>query len=251
MPTPGDQLPGGATDQNRRLKALEREVRELRAARRLENAAIGSGGLRITAGGRFAMETPAGRRMVDIGSIENSDFDHGDGSTQQAMWFRREDGSLFFACYAYPPGGSGETQAWTFYDRTGTAVLAEDTASGSGLARPWLPLNPPVPTDSTTWPRGTAANFAAIASSWNTLWQPQMRVFGLTAAVGAATGEVRLAIDGNPWGPTVSAGAAIDYTGPVPDTAIGSLFKLDVQARRVTGTGSIACQITLVHGRQT
>ncbi|MFD9603328.1 hypothetical protein [Streptomyces sp. NPDC059970] len=251
MPTAGDQVPGGATDLDRRMKALEREVRELRAARRLEAAAVGAGGLRITAGGRLAMETPAGRRMVDIGTIDNPAYDHGDGSKQQAMWFRREDGSLFFACYAYPPGGDGETQAWTFYDRTGNTVLAEDTASGDGLARPWLPLNPPVSTDSSTWPRGTAANFAAISSAWNTKWQPQLRVFGLTAVVGAATGEVRLAIGGTPWGPTVTAGASIDYTGTLPDTPIGSLFQLEVQARRLTGTGSIACQITLVHGRQT
>ncbi|MYR57787.1 hypothetical protein GTY54_16625 [Streptomyces sp. SID625] len=249
MPTAGDQVPGGPSDIGRRLAALEREVRELRAARRLENAAIGAGGLRID-GGRFAMDTPAGARMVDIGPIANPVFNHGDGSTQQAIWLRRDDGTLFFSCYAYPPAGNGETQAWAYYDRSGSTVLAEDTASGTGLARPWLPMNPPVSSDPSTWPRGTSATFGTIASTWNTKWQPQLRVYGVTAAVGAATGDVRLTIDGTPWGPTVPVGSTIDYSGPV-DASIGSLFQLEVQARRVTGTGSVACQITLVHGRST
>ncbi|MFF1483152.1 hypothetical protein ACIGZH_01585 [Streptomyces sp. NPDC058319] len=249
MPTAGDQVPGGPSDIGRRLAALEREVRELRAARRLENASIGAGGLRID-GGRFAMDTPAGARMVDIGPIADPVFDHGDGSQQQAIWLRRDDGSLFFACYAYPPAGNGETQAWAYYDRSGNAVLAEDTASGAGLARPWLPLNPPVSSDASTWPRGTSGAFATIASCWNTKWQPKLRVYGVTAAVGTATGEVRLTVDGTPWGPTVAAGGVIDFTSTV-DAATGGLFQLEVQARRLTGTGSIACQITLVHGYQT
>lgn len=51
MPTAGDQLPGDATALARRLAALEREVRELRAARRAEFTAVGSGGITVQAPG--------------------------------------------------------------------------------------------------------------------------------------------------------------------------------------------------------
>lgn len=247
MPTAADQVPGGPTELARRVQALEREVKELRAARRLTSASVGAGGVRIVDGGRLSMDTPGGQRMVDIGAIEDPNFNHGDGSKQQAIWLRREDGSNFFACYAYPPLGS-ETQAWTFYDREGNIIFAEDTNSGTGIAKPYIPLTAPVSGDNTTWPHGTSATFAGISNSYNTKWQPHMRIYAVTAAVGTATGEVRLAIDGNPWGPTVSAGAVIDYTDLVPDVRIGNLFLLEVQARRLTGTGSIAAQVFLIYG---
>ncbi|XQE88141.1 hypothetical protein ACN24M_24710 [Streptomyces microflavus] len=251
MPTAGDQVPGGATDLARRVQALEREVRELRAAKRLQNASVGAGGLRIVDGGRLSMDTPDGRRMVDIGAVENPDYDHGDGSPQQAMWFRREDGSTFFACFSYPAGGGGEEQAWTFYDRSGNNILAEDTSSGVGLARPYLPLNAPVALDSTTWPRGFAATFSTISVAWNTLWQPKMRLYALTSTVGTATGEVQVLVEGNPWGPVVTAGAAFDHTDVIPDVQLGRQFQIEVQARRLTGTGSIAAQVFMIYGRQT
>ena len=249
MPTAGDQVPGGATELSRRVQALEREVRELRAARRLQQASVGAGGLRIVDGGRLAMDTPDGQRMVDIGAIEDPAFNHGDGTAQQAMWLRREDGSVFFACFA--SGGPGsETQAWTFYDRGGSIVFAEDTNSGAGLARPYLPLTAPVSNDPATWPRGAAATFTAIATSYNTRWQPRMRVFALTSVVGTATGEVQFAIDGNPWGAAVTAGTPLDVTDVIPDVGIGRQFQLDVQARRLSGTGSIAAQVFMIYGCQ-
>ncbi|MFJ6235030.1 hypothetical protein ACIQH0_13090 [Streptomyces griseus] len=251
MPTAGDQVPGGATDFDRRLKSLEREVRELRAARRLQNASVGSGGLRIVDGGRFSMETPEGRRMVDIGAISSSDYDHADGTKQQAIFLRREDGSLLFACFAYPLGGGSENQAWTFYDQNRNTILAEDTGSGTGLARPWLPMNTPTSMDSTQWPRTAAASFTTIATAWNTKWQPRLRVYGLTAAVGGGTGEVQLLLNGSAWGPVYSAGATIDNTDTIGDVDIGGQFQLEVQARRLTGAGTIAAQILMMYSRQT
>ncbi|MGW3330298.1 hypothetical protein ACWDF9_07085 [Streptomyces rubiginosohelvolus] len=250
MPTAGDQVPGGATDFDRRLKAMEREVRELRAARRLQNASVGSGGLRIVDGGQFTMQTPEGRRMVDVGAIASSDYDHTDGTKQQAIFIRREDGSLLFGCFAYPLGANGDLQAWTFYDREKNNILAEDTASGTGLARPWLPMNTPVASDSSQWPRTTNAAYTTVSTAWNTKWQPRMRVYGLTAAVGTATGDVQLLLNGAAWGPSVSIGSNIDYTGDLPGD-IGDLFQLEVQARRVTGTGSAAAQIFMMYSRQT
>ena len=49
MPTPADQLPGGVTGLAQRIATLERALRELRAARRLEAATIGKGALTVQA----------------------------------------------------------------------------------------------------------------------------------------------------------------------------------------------------------
>lgn len=137
MPTPASQLPPDATTLARRIATLEREVRELRAARRLEAATVGAGGVRVTAGGRLAMDTPPGVRVVDVGAIRDERFNHSDGTPQQAIWMRREDGTDVFTCF----GGIGDaTQAWAFWDRQDNPVIADDTVSGSGLARPYLPV---------------------------------------------------------------------------------------------------------------
>ncbi|NUP23597.1 MAG: hypothetical protein HOZ81_47585 [Streptomyces sp.] len=249
MPTGADHLPGDATVMMRRLADLERQVKELRAARRLEAASVGAGGLKI-AGGRLSMTSTDGVRMVDIGEITDDAFDHLDGSPQQAVFFHREDGTRALAIYGYPAGGN-EAQAWTWYDRSGTVVLAEDAGSGTGLARPWIPMTAPTPGDTALWGKTTAAAFTTIATSYNVKWQPRMRVFAHTAAIGTATGEIQFAINGTAWSTTASAGSSLDYTGTLDGIEIGDQFTLDVQARRLTGTGSIAAQVRMIYGRQT
>ncbi|MFB6873772.1 hypothetical protein [Streptomyces sp. NPDC056323] len=250
MPTGASQLPGDVTVLARKVAALEREVKELRAARRLEAASVGAGGLRIVNGGRLSMDTPTGTRMVDVGQINNPAFNHADGTPQQGLFLKREDGTRFFTCYAYPPSGF-ETQAWSFYDRDNTVVLAEDTNSGTGLARPWIPLTAPTSSDTAVWPKTTAAGFTTIATSYNVKWQPKLRVFAHTAVVGTATGDVQFAINGSAWGSPVSAGAGLDVSDVIDGVEIGEQFTLDVQARRLTGTGSIAAQVRMIYGRQT
>ncbi|MEV4437476.1 hypothetical protein AB0K09_00415 [Streptomyces sp. NPDC049577] len=66
MPSAGDQLPGGANAMMRRLATLEREVKELRAARRLTASAI-SGGDGLTV--RNATGGPSVRVTADAGGI--------------------------------------------------------------------------------------------------------------------------------------------------------------------------------------
>ncbi|MFF2522223.1 hypothetical protein [Streptomyces liangshanensis] len=60
MPTARDHIPGGPTAIARRLDALEREVRELRAARRATHTALSTGALQLTdaAGDVVAEMTP-------------------------------------------------------------------------------------------------------------------------------------------------------------------------------------------------
>ncbi|QXE36217.1 hypothetical protein KQY30_20180 [Streptomyces sp. GMY02] len=62
MPTAADHLPAGPTSLSRRLTALEREVRELRAARRAAHTAVATGGIRLVdAAGDILAELVADR----------------------------------------------------------------------------------------------------------------------------------------------------------------------------------------------
>jgi hypothetical protein len=247
MPTAGDQIPGGTTAIARRLADLERQVKELRAARRLETASVGAGGLRIVEGGRFAMDTPAGVRMIDVGKIDDGRFNHADGRPQQAQFMRREDGSLMFGCFAYPP--SGETQAWTFYDRTGNVILAEDTASGQGLARPALPLPmwPSYACGWDYWPRNSGTTMQELWTGLIYKQQPKVVVV-VNAAMdtSGATGLLELKINGVVQGSPQTVVFSVDPFTFGPFTIPGDhMSQVDIvlQGRRSTGTGTIRASI--------
>ncbi|MDF6043261.1 hypothetical protein LRD69_14100 [Streptomyces sp. JH14] len=248
MPTAGDQLPGGATDLARRLAALEREVRELRAARRLENASVGAGGVRVVDGGRFAMDTPAKKHMVDIGAITNDDYNHGDGTRQQGIFLRREDGSPMLSCFSYPPFGS-EAQAWKFYDNSGSVVLAEDANSGAGLARPYLPvaLAPAYGGAWDYWPRTSATTMTEL---WGgRIYKQQPRIVVVVRAsmdTSGATGSIGLKIS-DVSQPSQSVGFAVGYytLGPYSLANFEHMQQVDitVEAKRDSGTGTIRASL--------
>ncbi|WP_411078513.1 hypothetical protein [Streptomyces sp. cmx-10-25] len=244
MPTPGDQLPGGPQQMARDIADLKRQVRELRAARRLENAAVGAGGLRVVNGGRLAMDTPGRVRMVDIGKLNDQQYNHADGTPQQAIQLRRDDGTLAWACFSYPPSGF-ETQAWKFYDRTGNVILAEDTNSAQGLARPYLPvpLGPAYEGSWDYWPRATATTTTRL---WQGRFYKQLPnivlVMQASMDTSGATGTIELAVGG-----TVRASASVAFSvgyvtlGPYALDGYDHMQQVDitVQGRRTAGTGAL------------
>ncbi|MFB6877222.1 hypothetical protein [Streptomyces sp. NPDC056323] len=138
---------------------------------------------------------------------------------------------------------------------TNTVVPAEGTNSGTGPARPWIPPTAPTGSDTAVRPKTTEAGFTTIATACNVKMQPNPRVFAHTAAVGGtATSDVQSAINGSARGASVSAGSGLDIadiTDIIDGVEIGEQFTLDVQARRLTGTGSIAAQVRMIYGRQT
>lgn len=244
MPTAGDQLPADTTTLARRVASLEREVGELRAARRLEAASVGAGGLRVVDGGRLSMDTPGGNRMVDIGEISNPTYNHADGTPQQAMWLRREDGSGFMSCFSYPPSGF-ETQAWKFTDRTGGVVFAEDTNSGQGLSRPYLPVPMQHAYDGgwDYWPRTTSTSMTELWAGRMYKQLPHLViVIRASMDTAAATGQIDVTIDGVSQGATsgITFGVGYYQLGPY-DLGGDHMDSMDiaVRGRRVTGTGTI------------
>jgi len=91
MPTPASQLPAGPNDLARRLAALEREVREMRAARRAAYTAVSNGeGIQVS---RPGSSVPAAVISPDLGD-GNSGFQT--NSTDGSTYARLESGELTF-----------------------------------------------------------------------------------------------------------------------------------------------------------
>ena len=247
MPTAGDQLPADPQTLARRLAQLEREVRELRAARRLEQATVGAGGVRIVNGGRLAMDTVSGVRMVDVGSITDGRFNHPDGRAQQAIWLRREDGTAIMSCFS---GIGSELQAWNFYDRDGRSVFSEDTVSGSGLARPYLPvqMGPSIQSGWDYWPRNSTTTMAELWRGMIYKQQPRVVVV-MDAAMdtSGATGFIEMRINGIAQGSPTSVDFNGNYytLGPFDLTSFAHMQQvaISVHGRRNTGTGTIRASV--------
>lgn len=223
-----------------RIDHLEREVRELRAARRLESAAIGAGGLTIRDGGGIHVVDAEGRTVAMIGDLSSI----GDG--WRGVWVNRPGGHPALRVY-----GTGVGSDYGFvgiYDVSGNYIVTDDAASGRGLARPYIPIQMgevAVPSQTTT-----SSSFTELYRGANVLQHPALYVYLLVrASDSSTTGEVRLAIDGAPVGPVlpVTAGSyAFAGLGPVAVPGHGvheQLHQVAIQARRTGGSGTIGVRV--------
>ncbi|MFF6773968.1 hypothetical protein ACFY8W_10405 [Streptomyces sp. NPDC012637] len=155
-----------------------------------------------------------------------------------------------------PPVQSGSVTInrplFRIFDGYGHEIFADDIMTG-GLARPWLQLLAPQPVDKSRWPSTTSASFTTIARSYNAIWQPKLRL-SLHTDVSAAgvTGQIRVLVDKQPFGPTVTAGSIYDHTGLLPGdmkTKFGQIMEIEVQALATGGT--VYAQPVLIYGTQT
>ncbi|MFJ2631051.1 hypothetical protein ACIO6U_03680 [Streptomyces sp. NPDC087422] len=244
MPTPADQLPPDLTTLARQVADLRRELSELRAGRRLESAAIGAGGLKITKGGRLATETPGGQRVLDSGAISSAAYAHPDGSPQQAFFIRREDGTLALSLYANP-SGSGFAQFVALWDRAGNIVVSDDAASGVGVARPYIPftLAPALGTGWDYWPRTTSATMADLLVGQIYKQQPKAAVVVVAATdTAGTTGQLQLTISGTAVGAAqavTTSGNFFTFTADLTAYDHMQQIAVSVAGRRTAGTGAL------------
>ncbi|MEV6696217.1 hypothetical protein AB0M68_03515 [Streptomyces sp. NPDC051453] len=254
MPTAGDQVPGGTTAIARRLAALERQVAELRATRRLEKAAIGKGGLGIRDGGELLMTTPDDQAMMHMGPAV---WNHLDGSRQQQFVLRREDGTMAVGIYANPDAAGSDTQAVTFWDRNSNIIFADDTSSGVGLGRPYLPITlaPGYDGGWDYWPRTTVTTLQELWAGGFYMQHPKLTVVVRASMdTSGATGEVQLKLDGATKGTAASVGFGVGYytLGPfVLDGGHMSQHFVSVMARKASGSGAIRAVVHSAYTHQT
>lgn len=157
-------------------------------------------------------------------------------ASQLAGVLRRTDGSLALSV------GSG----WTWWDSSGTAVLADDTFSGTGLALPYLAMAS-APARYGDWPSSTSGTFEDVHRITAYKQQPYAYVaVGHTADAAATTGEVQVTVNGTLVGSVISVSfsqAAVTVGPFFLPGAIRDQVEIRVQARRTGGAGGIRCAV--------
>ncbi|RLU85892.1 hypothetical protein CTZ27_26360 [Streptomyces griseocarneus] len=224
-----------------RIRELERQVRELagRAQTRPAMDQVTKGNVRIGEGGSLGVFSPSGAQILGVGSWGNGEY---------GISIKRQDGT---AALTIRNGTTdGQAQPLRLFDSRGKEIWADDVATG-GIAYPYLSLLPPQPVNSAYWPKTDQPEFTTIAQSFNSIWQPKIRLFAHTGADAGTSGEVRVLVNDQPWGPAVRApGGTFDYTG-LTGAAPGALVEIRIEARRTSGTGAVYALPKMLYGRQT
>jgi hypothetical protein len=220
-----------------RIKRLENQVATLKRGTTLSGSVLSRGSMEV--------QTDTGQVLQRIGAIPFA------GTTVRGIANYRADGSLTSIQWDDDAGNG----YWAWYDEAGQVVVSDDTVSGTGLARPYLQYRAMPYSEVLTPPQSTtSATFTPLHRCHGQRQQPWIRTWLITQADAATTGEVRLAVAGTAItaAPTTIAAASNAYQ-IVDAELVGDhlgLFAVDVEARRVSGAGSIRVAVAFVSGRQ-
>ncbi|MFE0046298.1 hypothetical protein [Streptomyces albireticuli] len=204
-----------------RIRELERQVRSLMGSANTRPALdeIIGGRVVIGQGGSLQVLDTDGSSIFYVGQVGP---DHPDGTAQQGMLLRREDGTLAFGVYT-TDHVNNRVQAIRMFDVKGNVVVADDTKD-HGLARPFLTYPLPTTEDVGKWDNTNK-------TTWTTLYRGNALTQHpkLYAYIAATTGgEVRLLVNGNQVGPT--AKGALEFTAPI-GVPFDSRIEFQVQAK--------------------
>lgn len=228
---PADQLPSGLAGLWKAVQDLRRDIKELRAAR--STARIGT--LRVY--------TPDGVLLIEAGPVPDT---HLDGSTQYGVRMHREDGTLALTVAAAPSISGSDTQSVQVYDRNGKAIIGDDPVGG-GLAGPHIPMAFGR-SFYLSWEGTSSTTFADMHQT--TIKRQQASayiVIAHTNDTAAATGQIQVTANGTvvPGSLTATSFSATTATiGPftLPGD-YGGTVDLRVQARMVSGAGTVRCEV--------
>lgn len=234
------------------LLEVDRRIAAFARSGFLRNAVITQGGLTIKGGVlKMLSAVTGGTSTFYVGPVAPN---LPDGSYQPTVIVRRNDGTVALLLWDPRPDLDGYNQFLGWYDRSGNAVMTDDTVSGQGLGRPYLP-GVAYLSQARHWPAGGA-------SGWEPLWrvmhnkqQPRLfaRAWG-TCDTAGTTGQLRLMVDGVQVGATqdVDAGAVREFLfGPVAVAGtFGQYLTVELQVQRTAGTGGVQACFGIVEGRQ-
>ena len=172
------------------------------------------------------------------------------------FYLSRSTGEIALSLEDPLPAVDGFHQYLALWDRAGNVIMGDDTTSGQGLARPYVPIPfypyPAAPIQTTTSGSFTTLMRAAAAFHQH----PRVQVGVLVQSSASTTGEVRLydSTNGVQVGPTLTIPGGDFSNYMLGPAALGGnhmdTLDLDVQARRLTGAGTIGVQVTTAYGVQ-
>lgn len=231
-----------------KIRSLETRLANLERRSGLQAASISSGGLTVQDGGDITVLDGGtvdvhGGHLIARNTAGNGYLHAGpvSGGTFATILYRQDTTPALIV-----------KENFTLWDITPAAILYDDPVSG-GFARPFMQsgvgASMAVPTDTTT-----SGTFQGLQKIFHRKLHPRM-LAGLLINLTAGTGEVRLrdtgsgAVIGGPI--PISAGFGYGFYGPYAlDAAFHSFYTIDVEARVVTGGGTIGVRVLLVEGQQ-
>lgn len=224
----------------RRFADLERQIRELRAERRLASSTI-------AAGGTLRVVDTHGTVVAVIGNLDEViPGKHG-------FWLGRPGLTPSQAVSVFGTGEGGDLGFVGLWDRAGNYIVTDDAESGQGLARPYLSL--PIGELSAPTATTTSGTFVDVAAGATALHHPVLYAYMLVRSDnGTTTGEVRLTLNGNVIGSTISIAGnefAIRTIGPFdvsPLPVFTQINTIAAQARRTAGAGNIGLRVLSILG---
>ncbi len=219
-----------------RIRELERRLAAVERGHSLSNSVLSQGALDV--------RTPDGTVIYRVGAFDLN------GTLVYGMASFRYDGTVQFFSWDTPSGG-GYTSMW---DEANNIIVSNDTASGQGLATPYIPLTGMPYASILTPPQSTTSGtFGGLHRVHGQKQHPWIRVLLITQADAATTGEVQLAVGGVAIsGITVVPASDNSYRildAPVTGGHMDYLY-VDVEARRTSGAGSIRVGLAFAEGRQ-
>jgi hypothetical protein len=243
--------PDPINDLYREIRDLKRQVQELASAKTLQAATIAQGGVTVTQGASIHADSPTGVEVMTAGGLPPA-YNRLDGTPQQGFLLARESGELALALADLSPTTSPLKQALQWLDRARNVVVADDTNSGVGLARPHLNLGVMANTNTATWPSTTATSWTTVGQCYIERQCPGISFVIQTQADTSTSGQFRLTLDGVTiaTSSTVTGGfaswAALYYYPA--GWSFGSAPLLTLDAIRTAGTGTIRAQVFYLAG---
>lgn len=238
-----DRTPPGENGVMERLQALEREVQELRAARRLEASTIGKGGITVK-GGAIILQRPDGTEIARLGARSDLLPEPG-GQPQSGFILRRNDGSIAFTVDD-PDPTDGYKQILKISDASGNNILAEDANSGFGLGAPFISAGVFYNSDVSTMPGSNSTSLFQVMTGVIPVSHPRAYVSIGAYVPGTAglTGTIQLKANGVSQGnfslPNNSFGSydwILDLKA-ISGSAYNSQVGLEILVSRTGGTAA-------------
>lgn len=237
----------------RELREMKREIRELKAARTLENATIGQGGLRVKGGrisilddGSLVLTSPNGVNVVFVGSVEG----------KHQLRLRRDiSGNSVLTTRTH----SNEVDFWALWDNGGRIVMSDDAESGHGLGRPYLNMTMVPSFDAQQSGTGAGSLWAStdsgtptqLLNGFNPIWHPKLDI-GVAMAGAGGTGHWRLVINDVIVLSDETTGGlrTVSIPGWGSDITPGQDVNIQVFGWVTSGPGRVFLQVDRLYGRQ-
>lgn len=242
-------LPPGLFERIRSM--ITTEVAKLLRSGLLRSASIGEGGLTLRGG--FLQMLFGDVQVLLVGPVTPR---LPDGSPQLGLILRRADGSNVLDLYDADPTDAGGAlqQALNWRDRLANVVLADDTNSGQGLARPWL-------SGQFARTRYEDMSVQTTSGTFETLWetriskqQPRLEVaYRATMDTSGTTGQTRVLVNGTQLGTTQSATFLLNTYFIGPEAVGGNHMQdlvIEIQGRRSSASGALRVEALYWRGRQ-